>query len=283
LIEENMTKKTVKAAVLGAAGRMGQRIIHFIAQSEGIALHGAVERAEHPLLGQNVQDFVNIPGLQVKLTDDLRNVLPEIDVVIDFTDARGTLTTIDAIAAAKKAVVIGTTGLSAPESDGLKKKLSHVPCVFSPNMSVGVNLMFQIVGNVARILKDDYDVEIVEAHHRMKKDAPSGTAVRLADILAESLERDIESVGTYGRKGVIGERKPQEIGIHAVRGGDIVGEHTVLFAGLGERIEITHRAHSRDTFAAGAVKAARWIVDQPPGIYGMGDVLGFNDEETVRE
>jgi len=272
-----MTNKTVKAAVLGAAGRMGQRIIHFIAQSEGITLQGAVERAEHPLLGQHVQDFMNIPGLNVKLTDDLKSVLPEVDVVIDFTDVRSTLTNIDAIAAEKKAVVIGTTGFSPPETEELKKKLSQAPCVLSPNMSIGVNLMFKIVGTIARILKDDYDVEIVEAHHRMKKDAPSGTAVRLANIIAESLGRDIERAGTYGRKGVIGERKSQEIGLHAVRGGDIVGEHTVLFAGLGERIEITHRAHSRDTFATGAVKAARWIVDQPPGIYGMGDVLGFDN------
>jgi len=272
-----MANKTVKAAVLGAAGRMGQRIIYFIAQSEGIALQGAVERANHPLLEQHVQDFTNIRGLNVKLTDDLKSVLPQVDVVIDFTDVRSTLTNMDAIAAAKKAVVIGTTGFSPTETEELEKKLSQVQCVLSPNMSIGVNLMFKIVGTIARILKDDYDVEIVEAHHRMKKDAPSGTAVRLANIIAESLERDIERVGTYGRKGVIGERKSQEIGLHAVRGGDIVGEHTVLFAGLGERIEIIHRAHSRDTFATGAVKAARWIVDQPPGIYGMGDVLGFDN------
>lgn len=272
-----MTNKTVKAAVMGAAGRMGQRIIHFITQSEGITLQGAVERAKHPLLGQDVQDFLNIPGLKVKLTDDLQRVLPEVDVVIDFTDASGTLANADAVAAAKKAVVIGTTGLSASESDALLKKLSQVQCVFSPNMSIGVNVLFQIVGTIARILRDDYDVEIVEAHHRMKKDAPSGTALRLAEIIAESLERDMARVGTYGRKGFVGERKSQEIGIHAVRGGDIVGEHTVLFAGLGERIEVTHRAHSRDTFAAGAVKAARWIVDQPPGIYGMEHVLGFNE------
>jgi len=272
-----MTRKTVKAAVVGAAGRMGQRIIHFIAQSEGIELRGAVERAKHPLLGQSVQDFMLLPGLKVKLTHDLKSVLPAVDVVIDFTDPTGTMTNVDAIAAAKKAVVIGTTGLSAAENDDLRKKLSQVQCVLSPNMSVGVNLMFKMVGTIASVLKDDYDVEIVEAHHRMKKDAPSGTAVRLATIIAESLERDLAQVGAYGRKGVIGERKSQEIGIHAVRGGDIVGEHTVLFAGLGERIEITHRAHSRDTFAAGAVKAARWIVDQPPGIYGMGDVLGFNE------
>jgi len=136
--------------------------------------------------------------------------------------------------------------------------------------------MFKIVSSIARILKDDYDIEIVEAHHRMKKDAPSGTALHLGNIIAEALERDLDKVGIFGRKGVLGERKTQEIGVHAVRAGDIVGDHTVLFAGLGERLEIIHRAHSRDTFASGAVKAALWVVDQPPGIYSMEDVLGFH-------
>jgi len=270
-----MAKKIVKAAVLGAAGRMGQRIINLIAQNEEITLGGAVERPRHPLLGQEVPGCPGIDGLTVKLTDDLKGVLPEVDVVIDFTDAKSTLFNLKAIAAEKKSVVIGTTGFSVSEADELKKKLKDVPSVLSPNMSIGVNLLFKIVGHLSRILKNDFDVEIIEAHHRMKKDAPSGTALRLAQIIAQTQGEDLEQVGIYGRKGVTGERKPQEIGVHAVRAGDIVGDHTVFFAGLGERIEITHRAHNRDTFARGALKAALWVIDKPPGIYSMEDVLGL--------
>jgi 4-hydroxy-tetrahydrodipicolinate reductase len=272
-----MAKRTIKAAVVGAAGRMGQRIIDLIAQTEGIELRGAVERPSHPLLGKEIEAYTGIDKFPVKLTDDLKKVLPEIDVVIDFSEAKSTLLNVEAINIEKKAVVIGTTGFSPPEVEELKRKLKGIPCVFSPNMSIGVNLMFKVVGYIAQILKDEFEVEIIEAHHRMKKDAPSGTAIHLAKIIAEALNRDLSQVGIYGRKGVIGERKTQEIGIHAVRAGDIVGEHTVLFAGFGERIEVTHRAHSRDTFARGAVKAALWIVDQPPGIYGMEDVLGLRD------
>ena len=272
-----MAERNIKAAVVGAAGRMGQRIINLIAQTEGIELRGAIERPDHPLLGKEIEVYTGLNKFPVKLTDDLKKILPEIDVVIDFSEAKNTLLNIEAINIEKKAAVIGTTGFSPTEAEELKRKLKGIPCVFSPNMSIGVNLMFKVIGYIAQILKDDFEVEIIEAHHRMKKDAPSGTAVRLAEIIAKSLDRDLNRVGIYGRKGIIGERKTQEIGIHAVRAGDIVGEHTVLFAGFGERIEVIHRAHSRDTFARGAVKAALWIVDQPPGIYGMEDVLGLHD------
>lgn len=268
-----MVKKIVKAAVIGAAGRMGQRIIDLIAQTEGITLTGAVERPGHPLLGKEMQST----GLALPLTDDVKSILPETDVIIDFTTVGSTLLNIGAIAAAKKAVVIGTTGFSPSETKELGKKMEGVRCVLSPNMSIGVNLMFKIVGTIAQILKHDFDVEITETHHRLKKDAPSGTALRLAQIVAERLEKELGEVGVFGRKGLVGERKSQEIGVHALRAGDIVGEHTVLFAGVGERIEITHRAHSRDTFASGAIKAALWIVDQPPGIYSMEDVLAFQE------
>lgn len=271
-----MAKKIVKAAVLGAAGRMGQRIINLIAQTEGIVLAGAVERPNHPLVGQEVQAYTGIKGLTVKLTDNLKAMLPEIDVAIDFTEVKSTLLNIEALVSGKKSLIIGTTGFSPSETEQLKKKLKGTRCVLSPNMSIGVNLIFKLVGEVAQILRNDYDVEIIEIHHHMKKDAPSGTALRLAHIIAEKLEWDVEKVGVYGRKGVVGERKSEEIGVHAVRAGDVVGEHTVLFAGLGERIEIIHRAHNRDNFARGAVKAALWIVDQPPGIYSMEDVLGLN-------
>ena len=271
-----MAKKTIKVAVLGAAGRMGMRIIDRIAQAKGIALAGAVERPGHPLLGQEVEAFTGIKGLKIILQDDVRKILPGIDVVIDFTEIKSSLFNAEAVASTNKALVIGTTGFSIRETEALKQKLRGTRCVLSPNMSIGVNIMFKIVSSIARILKDDYDIEIVEAHHRMKKDAPSGTALRLGNIIAEVLGRDLDKVGIFGRKGVLGERKTQEIGVHAVRAGDIVGDHTVLFAGLGERLEIIHRAHSRDTFASGAVKAALWVVDQPPGIYSMEDVLGFH-------
>jgi len=270
-----MAEKTIKAAVLGAAGRMGMCIIDRIAHTTGIVLAGAVERPGHPLLGQEVERFTGIEGLKIILQDDVRKILSGIDVVIDFTEIKSSLSNADAVASEKKALIIGTTGFSTPETEALKKKLHGIRCVLSPNMSIGVNVMFKVVDTVARILQDDYDIEIVEAHHRMKKDAPSGTALRLGNIIAEALERDLDKVGIFGRRGVLGERKTQEIGIHAVRAGDIVGDHTVLFAGLGERLEIIHRAHSRDPFASGAVKAALWVVDQAPGIYSMEDVLGF--------
>jgi len=270
-----MPEKTVKAGVLGAAGRMGQRIISLIAKTEGITLGGAVERKEHPFLGQEIQSYTGINGLTVRLTDDLKSILPGIDVIIDFTDVKTTLFNIEAIVAQQIPVVIGTTGFSPSESKQLKKKIVGIPSVFSPNMSIGVNLMFKVVDEVARVLKDEFDVEIIEAHHRLKKDAPSGTAVRLSQIVAESIKQDLGKMGVYGRKGIVGERRPGEIGVHAVRAGDIVGEHTVLFAGQGERFEITHRAHSRDTFAGGAVRAALWIAEQPPGSYSMEDVLGI--------
>jgi len=270
-----MPEKVIKAGVLGAAGRMGQRIISLIAQTEGITLAGAVERKAHPLLGKEMYADIGRGGLPVRLTDDLNSILPEIDVVIDFTDVTTTLVSIEATAAQKIPAVIGTTGFSPSESVQLKEMMKEIPSVFSPNMSIGVNLMFKIVDEVARVLKDQCDVEIIEAHHRLKKDAPSGTAVRLSRIVAEGLQQNLDTAGVYGRKGIVGERKPGEIGVHAVRAGDIVGEHTVLFAGTGERFEITHRAHSRDTFAGGAVRAAIWVAGKQPGNYSMADVLGI--------
>jgi 4-hydroxy-tetrahydrodipicolinate reductase len=175
----------------------------------------------------------------------------------------------------RRAMVIGTTGFSASELEELKSMIREVPCVFSPNMSVGVNLMYKVIGEMAKTLGDDYDIEVIEAHHRLKKDAPSGTALKLAEVLAKAMNRDLNQVGTYERKGVIGERKKQEIGIQSIRAGDIVGDHTVLFGGMGERIEVTHRASSRDTFARGALRAAEWVVKQRPGLYDMMDVLSL--------
>jgi 4-hydroxy-tetrahydrodipicolinate reductase len=171
--------------------------------------------------------------------------------------------------------VIGTTGLSTQDMNELHTLTRQTPCVFSPNMSVGVNVIFKVIAEMARTFGEEYDIEVMEVHHRLKKDAPSGTALKIAEILAKALHRDLSQVGVYTRKGLIGERKPGEIGIQTIRAGDIVGDHTVLFGGMGERIEVTHRVQSRDTFARGALRAARWVVKQDPGLYDMMDVLGL--------
>jgi 4-hydroxy-tetrahydrodipicolinate reductase len=173
-------------------------------------------------------------------------------------------------------MVIGTTGFSTVQLDELRSLAQQIPCVFSPNMSVGVNLICKVIGEMAKTLGDDYDIEIIEAHHRMKKDAPSGTALKIAEVLARSVGRDLNHVGVYARKGILGERTKEEIGIQTIRAGDIIGDHTILFGGMGERIEVTHRASSRDTFARGALRAAKWVVRQPAGLYDMMDVLSLH-------
>lgn len=267
----------VKAAVLGAAGRMGQRIIHCLAAAEGISLEAAVERPGHPLLGTSIESSSSLNDhatAAITLTDDLEGALSRADVVIDFTSVESTLAAAHRIGTGT-AAVIGTTGFSAPEQEELTRALAQVPAVIAPNMSIGVNLLFKLAEMAAAILEDDFDVEIIEAHHRMKKDAPSGTALRAAHVIAAARGCLLDDVAVYGRQGIVGERGTGQIGIHAVRGGDIVGDHTVLFAGPGEQCEIRHQAHSRDTFARGAVRAALWIVNQPTGLYTMQNVLGF--------
>jgi 4-hydroxy-tetrahydrodipicolinate reductase len=211
----------------------------------------------------------------LKVVDSLAEVLLQGDVLIEFTHPEPSLGHLRQVATAGKAMVLGTTGFSPAQLAEIQALAARVRLVFAPNMSVGVNLMFKVVADVARVLREGYDVEIVEAHHRLKKDAPSGTALKLAQTIAQALDRDLEEVGVYSRRGIIGERPPEEIGIQTLRAGDIVGEHTVLFGGVGERLEIIHRAHSRDNFARGALRAALWVVPQAPGIYDMQDVLGL--------
>jgi 4-hydroxy-tetrahydrodipicolinate reductase len=211
--------------------------------------------------------------------DNLALLTPDPDVIIDFTAPDSALEHMEWAASRSIAAVIGTTGLSSGQAARIKELARTIPCVCSPNMSVGINLMFTLIDRVARILSDRYDIEIIEAHHRLKKDAPSGTAVTMARILADAMNRELGAVAVHQRKGMIGARRRDEIGIQVVRAGDIVGDHTVLFAGEGERLEITHRAHSRDTFAAGAVRAAAWVTGQPPGLYDMRDVLGLSSSE----
>jgi 4-hydroxy-tetrahydrodipicolinate reductase len=268
----------INVIVVGAAGRMGRMVINAIYNAEGMKCIGAVESAGHPSLGKDAGVVAGLGELKVRIGDDLKSVIQKGDVVIDFTAAEVSLKNMEIAAQHHRPMVVGSTGFSAQQLEKVKKLTKEFPCVLAPNMSVGVNLMFRIVEQMARTLGDEYDCEIVEAHHRMKKDAPSGTALRLGEVVARGLGRKWEEVGVYGRKGMIGERSRKEIGMQVIRAGDIVGEHTVLFGGMGERVEITHRAHTRDTFAQGAVRAAKWVVNQKPGLYDMGDVLGLKGD-----
>ncbi|MBW2038239.1 MAG: 4-hydroxy-tetrahydrodipicolinate reductase [Deltaproteobacteria bacterium] len=265
----------INAIIVGAGGRMGRMVVNAIQNSGGITCQGAVEAAGHPFLGQDVGVVAGSGELGVRIEDNLKSVIQHGDVIIDFTSAEASLGNMEVAAQYQKPMVVGSTGFSPEQMEEVRRLTKEMPCVLSPNMSVGVNLMFRIVEEVARVLGQDYDVEIVEAHHRLKKDAPSGTAMRLGEVIARALGRDLEKVGVYARKGMIGERTNEEIGIQTIRAGDIVGEHTVIFGGIGERMEVVHRAHTRDTFARGAVRAAKWVVGQKPGLYDMGDVLGF--------
>lgn len=254
---------------------MGSRITALSKDFKELKLAGAVERAGHEAVGKDIGLIAGLGETNVKITDRLEDVIDSGDVIIDFTSTGSTLQHLKLASSRKKAMVIGTTGFSKEEIQSIKTMNAGIPVVLAPNMSVGVNLLLKVLQDVARVLGDDYDIEIVESHHRLKKDAPSGTALKMAQVLAEAVNRNLDDVAVYARKGLIGERTKKEIGIQTVRAGDIVGEHTVLFGGLGERIEITHKASSRDTFARGALKAALWIAGKSPGLYDMQDVLGL--------
>ncbi len=265
----------VKAIVAGAAGRMGGRIIHNIVKTEGIELVAAFEHPEHPAVGKDVGEVVGLPSMGIVVENALEKVIDKGDVIIDFTFHEASLQHARINAKYGKAMVIGTTGFTKEglaEVHELAKK--HFPLVQAYNMSLGINLLYKLVELTTKVLSEGFDIEIIEAHHRMKKDAPSGTALKLAEVIAKNLGWD-ESSYRFCREGLIGERPQKEIGIQTIRAGEIVGEHTVLFAGPGERIELTHRASSRDTFARGAVRAAMWVVGKSPGVYDMHDVLGL--------
>jgi 4-hydroxy-tetrahydrodipicolinate reductase len=258
----------MKIAVCGAAGRMGQAIISVAKSDENVQVCGAFEYENSPALG-----FGN-PSLLA--SSELEKFLPEADVLIDFTSPDSALKNLEAARRLKKPVVIGTTGFISEQKNKIAEIAKEMPIVMSPNMSVGVNLLFKLVEEVAAKIPD-YDIEMVELHHNKKKDSPSGTAVKLSEIAAKAIGKNISDIGVYGRKSVMAERRKDEIGVLSVRAGDIVGDHTVYFAGPGERLELTHRAHSRDTFAAGAIRAAKWIIGKEPGLYDMQDVLGLKN------
>src|SRR5512139_4119675 len=256
----------VKIAVCGAAGRMGQRII-VAAREAGATVSGALERPGHELVGQDAGLIAGCGAMGVAISDDLNKVVEGCDVLIDFTTPKVSLKNLKVCGLKNKAIVIGSTGFT-PEERALAAELAKdIAAVLAPNMSVGVNVCFKIPKDVAKTLGDDFDVEIVELHHNKKKDSPSGTAVRMGEVVAEALGRDYHQVANCHREGFTGERTREEIGMQTVRGGDIVGEHTVYFIGMGERIELTHRAMSRDMFARGAVRAAALLATQKPGLY----------------
>lgn len=265
--------KETKAIVIGAAGKMGSRIIHIIHETPSIVLYRAIERPDHPSIGRDIGEVIGLGKTDVPLEGDLKK--DGGDVVINFTNPKASIESLEFAKEKGLAIVIGTTGLNPEQMERVRDLSKGVRCVFSPNMSVGVNVMFRIVQEVAQVMGPEYDIEIFEAHHRLKKDSPSGTAVRLGELIAKVMGRDFGKVGVYGRKGMVGERTREEIGMQVIRAGDIVGEHTVLFGGIGERLEIIHRAHSRDNFARGAIRAALWVMSQPNGLYDMQDVLGL--------
>jgi 4-hydroxy-tetrahydrodipicolinate reductase len=264
-----------RIVVAGMTGRMGSRIAALSYEYAGLELVGAFERSGHKDIGKNISSLIGVSDKGISLSERIEDIADLTDVIIDFTAPAATLHNAGIAASRKKAMVIGTTGLSRDDIAALSAFAKTIPIVFSPNMSVGVNLLLKMLADISPVLADDFDIEIVEAHHRLKKDAPSGTAMKLAQVIAASVDRNLDEVAVYARKGMTGERTKKEIGIQTIRGGDIVGDHTVMFCGLGERIEITHKASSRDTFARGALRAALWLKDRQPGLFDMQDVLGL--------
>lgn len=267
----------VKTLIAGAGGRMGARIIQLIKESGDMIVAGAFEKEGHPAVGRDLGEYLGLGKMNLAIAASLDEVINQGEVIIDFTFHTASLEHLRLAAAGGKPIVIGSTGFTKEEMEEIKVLCQAVPGVLAPNMSVGVNVLFKVVKDVALALGEGFDIEILEVHHKMKKDAPSGTAMKLAQVLAQARSQNLDEVAVYERKGIIGERKPDEIGIQTFRAGDIIGEHTVLFGGMGERIEITHRAHSRDTFARGALRAARWIITQKNGLYDMHDVLGLKE------
>ena len=265
----------IKVSIMGVSGRMGRAIYRLLDAEDDIQIAGATEIEGHPDMGKDIGLVAGEEEIGVLITSSVEEACSSADVIVDFTTPLSTLNNANFASANDKAMVIGTTGFDDNQKKELEELSSKFPCVFSPNMSIGVNVMFEATKKLAEILGDDFDVEIIEAHHKHKVDAPSGTALRLGEAAAEGLARDFNSVARFERHGAIGERKENEIGMQTIRAGDIVGEHTVMFCGSGERIELTHRAMSRDNFAKGVVRAVKWIPGKPSGIYTMKEVLGI--------
>ena len=263
----------ISVIIDGACGRMGKMIAQGVGTQSDMQLVGAIEYSGHPQIGQDAGEVAGVGTIGVPISNNLSESLDEADVVVEFTAPSASIEHLRNVVDAGKTMVLATTGFTEAELAEVRELAQNIPCVMAPNMSVGVNVMLQAIQLVAKALGDDYDVEVIEAHHNQKADSPSGTALRIAEVLAETLDRNLAEVGVYGRHGMVGARSEKEIGIHAIRGGDISGDHTVLYAGAGERIEITHRAHTREAFAKGAIRAARWVVNAPKGLHDISEVL----------
>ena len=268
----------VRIAVVGAGGRMGRMLVQAVVEAEGLRLAVATEQAGSSLLGADAGELAGVGRLDVPLVEDLSSVLDAFDVLIDFTSPAATMAHLELCRSAGKRMVIGTTGLDEPQRAAITSAGETIGIVFAPNMSIGVNLCFKLLDMAARVLGDEVDIEIIEAHHRHKVDAPSGTALRMGEVIAEALGRDLKEVAVYGREGHTGARERRTIGFETIRAGDVVGEHSVWFAADGERIEIAHKASNRMTFARGAARAARWIAGREHGRFDMQDVLGLRDD-----
>lgn len=266
-----------KIAITGAAGRMGRVLIQAVTETDGFEVSVALDRPGSSMLGVDAGELAGVGKLNVPITDDLKSVTSDFDVLVDFTRPEVTLANLAICREAGKRIVIGTTGFDDEGKKQITDAGNDIGVVFAPNMSVGVNLTLKLLDIAARVMGDDVDIEVIEAHHRHKVDAPSGTALRMGEVVANALGRDLKECAVYGREGISGERDRKTIGFETIRAGDIVGEHTVMFADIGERVEITHKASSRMTFASGAVRASGWIMQQEKGEFDMMDVLDLNN------
>lgn len=267
-------KNPLKVVIAGCSGRMGHALLESVFADEDLVLHGALDRSGNPQLGHDAGEQQGKIS-DVKVTDNIDKALKGADIFVDFTRPEASLMYLAACQKHNVNMVVGTTGFSAEQKLLIEAASKNIAIVFAPNTSVGVSLLINLVQSAAKVLNEGFDIEIIEAHHRFKVDAPSGTALRLGEAAASALGRNLEECAVYGREGVTGERDPSTIGFATVRGGDVVGDHTVLFAGLGERVELTHKASSRATFASGALRAAKFLIGKQVGLFDMQDVLGF--------
>ena len=265
----------MRVAITGASGRMGLTLIQAVSQSPALALAVAIDRADSPIIGKDTGELIGVEANGVKVTDNLATAINNFDVLIDFTRPDASINYIATCQQAGKKLVLGTTGFSDAQKAKIAEAAKSTAIMMAPNMSVGVNLSLKLLEMAAKVMGDYTDIEIIEAHHRHKVDAPSGTALRMGEVIAKTLNRDLKDCAVYGREGITGERDRKTIGFSTIRAGDIVGDHTVIFADDGERLEITHKASSRMTFANGAVRAAHWLKDKSNGLYDMQDVLGL--------
>lgn len=278
--QNSLVNPSVRVAVVGAAGRMGRSLVETVTATKGMALTAAFERQGSSLLGADAGELAGVGNIGVPLTVGLAGSLDQFDVLIDFTSPETTVQHAKLCADHGKKLVIGTTGLSEQQNGLLEQAARKTAIVYAPNMSAGVNLVFKLVEMAARALGNSVDIEVIEAHHRHKIDAPSGTALKIGEVIASALNRNLDECAVFGREGKIGPRTDKEIGFETIRAGDIVGEHTAMFASEGERIEITHRATSRKNFSNGAIRASQWVIRQNNGLYSMMDVLGISDTDT---